>query len=310
MIGDKMIKQKLVSVIIPTYGRPDTLLSAIQSVLENSFSEIEIIVVDDNDPDTESRKETSELMKSIEDSRVNYLQHQKNSNASAARNTGLRNAKGQYICYLDDDDEFRADKLEKQVIFLENHLEYDAVYCGWKKDGMDVYPKYSGSLTKELLLMDYTPMTSSIMFRREAIEKLKGFDESFQRHQDYELMLRFFEQYTIGFVPEILLDSGKNQGENRLYGERLDELKAFYLKTFENKIMELDQKEPGLKDDIYSKHYASNFWNHINHKNYKLGFNILLTNLKNRPTKFIRDIIAFLYKHVQKKLKIMKTNNK
>lgn len=65
MIGDNMIKQKLVSVIIPTYGRPDTLLSAIQSVLENSFSEIEIIVVDDNDPDTDSRKQTSELMEML-----------------------------------------------------------------------------------------------------------------------------------------------------------------------------------------------------------------------------------------------------
>lgn len=298
-----MTSNELVSVIIPTYGRPDTLMAAVQSVLNNTHANIEVIVVDDNDPDTEPRKQTSELMKSVEDSRVHYLQHKHNINASAARNTGFMHSKGQYICYLDDDDQFRADKIEKQVEFLKSTSVYDAVYCGWKKDGRDIYPEYSGSLTKELLLMDYTPMTSSIMFKRQAIEDLDGFDESFRRHQDYEIMLRFFDNHTIGYISEILLDSGKNQGENRMYGKRLDELKAFYFKTFENKINELDKKHPGIKDDIYSKHYASTFWNHINHKNYQLGFSLLVSNLKERPIKFTRDAIKFLFKHIRKQIK-------
>lgn len=298
-----MDNNELVSVIIPTYGRPDTLMAAVQSVLNSTHKNIEVIVVDDNDPDTDSRKQTSELMGNIEDSRVHYLQHTQNINASAARNTGFQHSTGQYICYLDDDDQFRADKIEKQIKFLQDTPNFDAVYCGWNKDNVDIYPEYAGSLTKELLLMDYTPMTSSIMFKRQAIKNLNGFDESFKRHQDYEIMLRFFDNHTIGYISEILLDSGKNQGENRMYGKRLDELKAFYFKTFESKIAELDAASPGLKDDIYSKHYASTFWNHINHNNYKLGLNVLATNLKERPIKFTRDAFKFLIKHIKKLIK-------
>ncbi len=298
-----MVNNELVSVIIPTYGRPDTLTAAVQSVLESKEVNIEVIVVDDNDPDTDSRKLTSDLMEQFEDSRVHYLQHKQNINASAARNTGFLKSKGQYICFLDDDDQFLSDKLAKQVAFLQNSPSFDAVYCGWHKDGEDVYPSLSGRLTKELLLMDYTPMTSSIMFKREAIEDLNGFDETFKRHQDYEIMLRFFEKHSIGYISEILLNSGKNQGENRMYGQRLDELKAFYFRTFEEEIEALNKATPGIKDDIYSKHYASTFWNHINHKNYQLGLSLLLSNLKDRPFKFTRDASKFLFKHVKKQIK-------
>src|SRR5699024_4107030 len=151
--------------------------------------------------------------------------------------------------------------------------------------------------------MHYTRMTSSIMFKRRAIKDLNGFDESFKRHQEYEIMRRFVDNHTIEYIRDILLDSERNQGENRMYGKRLDELKAFYFKTFESKIAELDAASPGLKDDIYSKHYASTFWNHINHNNYKLGLNVLATNLRDRPIKFTRDAFKLLIKHIKKLIK-------
>ena len=91
---------QLISIIIPTYGRPTTLKRSIDSVLSQTYSKIEIIVVDDNNPDTESRKETEEVMSTFSDSRIKYLKHEHNKNGSAARNTGIRKASGKYIGIL------------------------------------------------------------------------------------------------------------------------------------------------------------------------------------------------------------------
>src|SRR2546429_9117536 len=104
-----------VSVIIPTYNRAEFLCSAITSVLNQTFHNFEIIVVDDA-----SQDHTREVMNSLGDKRIRYIRHEKNKGVAATRNTGLVNAKGTYIAFLDDDDEWLPEKLQKQFNLLES----------------------------------------------------------------------------------------------------------------------------------------------------------------------------------------------
>ena len=102
---------KKVSVIIPTYKGSDNLIRAIKSVLNQTYKNIEIIVVDDNDENSIFRKENEERLKSfIDDNKIIYLKHKCNKNGAAARNTGLRKSSGAYITFLDDDDYFLYNK--------------------------------------------------------------------------------------------------------------------------------------------------------------------------------------------------------
>ena len=97
----------LVSVIIPTFQRAKYIERAIDSVLNQTYKNFEIIVVDDNDQESEARKEMIKRMdKYSSDSRIIYIKHEKNKNGAAARNTGINVAKGEYITFLDDDDYF------------------------------------------------------------------------------------------------------------------------------------------------------------------------------------------------------------
>ena len=96
----------LVSVIIPTYKRPDYLDRAIDSVLNQTYNNIEIIVVDDNNPNTEGRERTEKIMRRYENNpHVIYIKHEYNKNGSAARNTGFKASHGVYLAFLDDDDQ-------------------------------------------------------------------------------------------------------------------------------------------------------------------------------------------------------------
>ena len=112
-----MINEKKVSVIIPTYKRAELLSKCIKSILEQTYSNVEVIVVDDNDPKTNWRKNTESILDDFkEDSRVIYIKHEKNKNGSAARNTGFKVSTGEYICYLDDDDIFLKNKIMTWVL--------------------------------------------------------------------------------------------------------------------------------------------------------------------------------------------------
>lgn len=111
----------LVSVVIPTYSRPVTLARAVNSVLGQTYQNIEVIVVDDNDPSSDARTETSDIMKQYEsDPRVVYLKQPENRGGSSARNAGWRYSSASYITFLDDDDEYSPDRIEKMVSCMES----------------------------------------------------------------------------------------------------------------------------------------------------------------------------------------------
>ena len=192
--------KELVSVIIPTFSRPNNLIRAIESVLRQTYSPIEIIVVDDNGTGTEYQLQTESILHNlVESGKVSYIVHEKNRNGSAARNTGLYASKGTYINFLDDDDELGVNKIEKQVEKLRSNSDIDATYCDtvmkWGDkvrviNNDDSLPKIENILLDKLFLN-----TSTVLFRRDALIRLNGFDESFLRHQDYELYIRFFREF-------------------------------------------------------------------------------------------------------------------
>ncbi len=120
-------KRPTVSVIIPTYNRAHLLGRAIESVLDQTYQDFEIIVVDDASAD-----ETEEVVKSFGDDRINHIRHQKNKGGSAARNTGIKAARGEFIAFLDSDDEWVPKKLEKEIDRLQTlSNEVGVVYSGF-----------------------------------------------------------------------------------------------------------------------------------------------------------------------------------
>ena len=177
-----------VSVIIPTYKGSEVVSRAIESCINQTYDNIEIIVVDDNGEGTEEQIKTeSNIKKYITLNKVKYIKHEKNKNGSAARNTGFKNSTGDFICLLDDDDEYLPYKVEKQVnMLLQLSNDWGMVYCGFL--GPD--KGKSGNILFDLLIHSCVIGSDSFMVRRNIWEKCNGFDESFRRHQDYEFTAR------------------------------------------------------------------------------------------------------------------------
>lgn len=199
-----------VSVIIPTYKRPNTLDRAINSVLAQTYQNVEVIVVDDNNPDTEGRKLTEEKMRTfIDNPRVRYIQHERNKNGSAARNTGARASGADYVAFLDDDDEFLPKKVEAQVNRLESLPEEWALcYSDYYtvKEGTNKI-EHKGGLEGDLYLLALMHKISlaagsNLLVRKSAFDAVGGFDESFVRSQDHELLTKLTRRYKVAYSDE------------------------------------------------------------------------------------------------------------
>ena len=195
----------LVSVVIPTFKRSEMLPRAINSVLNQTYNNVDVYVVDDNDPDTEFRKQTEETMCQFEkNDRVHYIKHDHNRNGSAARNTGYRASQGDYIALLDDDDEFLPNKIEDQVKLLESLDDtWGACYTKFiVVDGKKTIAKI-GETKEGNLLVDALSRNlmlaagSNLMIRRSIMDEMNGFDESFVRNQDLELLTRILFRYKL-----------------------------------------------------------------------------------------------------------------
>lgn len=299
-----MEKDKLISVIIPTYKQTGNLHTTIKSVLSQTYQNIEIIVVDDNNPETKERKQTEELMHEyVNNPKVLYVKHEKNKNGSAARNTGFRESKGEYIAFLDDDDYWEHNKLEKQLCYLVEHSEFDAVYCYTFVRGGAKNPNHAceGNIAIEYLTNHVSLQTSCVLFTRKAVETINGFDESFNRHQDYEFLLRFFfAGFEIGCVPEYLSHKTSAGANNTPKGEKLNQLKEKFFATFDKQFNELDKIQPGVKKKIIVANYAKVFESHLAGKYYKLAFQVLLRYFTMSPMEFTKQCYRLFINHVNR----------
>jgi len=289
MASSKNINKGLVSVIIPTYKRNEMLGRAIQSVLNQTYNNIEVIVVDDNDSKTIYRKNTEEIMKRYSnDNRVKYIKHAENKNGAAARNTGIRNSQGDFIAFLDDDDEFFEDKISLQVNRL-NVLDssWGGIYCACQtyQEGIKktAYMNYTeGNLCKELLLMENSIFAgSTLLIRREVIQELKGFDESFTRHQDWELLVRFFRKYKIAYINKILVKIHMDSDINRkIDAESMEKIKLQFLDVFNEDISKFSTDIQNL---IYKKHYYIITMAYISNRKYRRAYYWYIMSIKKAP---------------------------
>lgn len=197
----------LVSVIITTYRRkPAIVTRALRSVMKQTFPDIEIIIIDDSPIDFEEREAVRQEVLDTCKTAI-FLSTGGSKGASAARNIGIKEATGEYIAFLDDDDEWLPEKIEKQLEGFTSD-EIGMVYSSMIiNDEMDdtIYVRdvehYSGKI-HDLLLSNsnFIGSTSVPLVRRACLGYVGGFDESLESSQDYDLYIRLSKLYEINFV--------------------------------------------------------------------------------------------------------------
>jgi glycosyltransferase involved in cell wall biosynthesis len=192
----------LVSVIIPTHNRASMLPRAIRSVQRQTYPHLEILVIDDASTDN-----TPEVVKSFDDPRIHYIRHDTNRGGSASRNSGIRAATGDYIAFLDDDDEWEPEKTEEQMRALQ---DFDAVTCTTFPVPADML-SLSQTKTVELeslLRGKFTYGGTGVLMARANVLKQTMFDESLPRCQDWDLFIRIAMKHEIAYLNKPLLRSG------------------------------------------------------------------------------------------------------
>lgn len=252
----------LISVIITTYKKAEFLHRAIDSVLNQNYKNIEVIVVDDNDSETIYRKNTEQLMEKYkDDKRIKYIKHEQNKNGAAARNTGINNASGEYISFLDDDDVYLYNRISKLVKEMEkpNNKMFGGAYSNIElkmKKKSELLSNNtvckSGNFKKELLLLNFSIGSGSNMFfRADIIRKLNGFDVRFKRHQDLEFMIRFFTISNLLYIDEILAIKYMDIDIVRFNSKTIEDAKRILIDKFKSDIEEYDRK---TQDNILYAH--------------------------------------------------------
>lgn len=230
-----MDNQLLVSIIIPTYKRASMLHRAIASALEQTYKNIEVLVVSDNEPDDEFTQKARETVDSFNDPRVRLVVQEKHINGAVARNVGIKESKGEYISFLDDDDYIDNNKVERQVEVLSKFDEsWGGVCCRYKvyKKGqlVEVMPTFkSGHVYKEVIMRQIKTQTNCLLLRRDALMKAGLFDEKLLRYQDVQLLARFAYNYKLYCQDEFLNNLDQDDNMNRVKPEKVMNLKrAFF----------------------------------------------------------------------------------
>ena len=213
------MKETLVSAIITTYKRPKEIVArAIKSILAQTYNPIEIIVVDDSPAEWEGRQEIADCVHILCPKAI-LIQNEKNLGACVSRNRGLHAAKGEFIAYLDDDDEGLPEKIERQLsMFTTDRI--GLVYCGSRiiiDEKRERVPKtlFVSENVHERLLCEgnFIGSTSFPLIRTKYLADIGGFDELLQSSQDYDTWIRLSELSDVAFVKEILVNYYSHTGE-------------------------------------------------------------------------------------------------
>lgn len=226
-----------VSIIIPTYQRKISFLErATNSVLNQTYKNVEVIIVDDNGgtKTKEYREQVKEWIKNKRDERVVYLPNERNIGASKSRNRGIQIATGSYITFLDDDDRYLPQKIERQLTYMLDHqLEVcfsDLVYHDESESVVDVrvHTKLKSLEEKELLayhLTRHITGTPTFMYQKHVLEEVGGFPNQ-SIAEEYHLMQKTIEgHYRIGYLSGVDVvayrhqETGLSSGEEKLKGE-------------------------------------------------------------------------------------------
>ena len=245
----------IISVVITTYRRPLLILKrAIDSVVQQDYKNIEIMVVNDYPEDKDNSEAIQKLIKNYNDVKISYISYEHNRGACAARNEGIKNAHGKFIALLDDDDEWTVDKLSSQLRGFTSE-EIGMVYSPYYEIDSKVNGEIicecqkSGSLVTDLLWKNVIGGSSMTLVRSEVYRNCGGFDEHLLASQDYDMWLRIAEKYLIAYIEEptvkrYLSDDSITQN----YTKKLQGWECFMQKH-----QELYQSHPDILNYRYAK---------------------------------------------------------
>ncbi|MDY6898228.1 MAG: glycosyltransferase [Cyanobacteriota bacterium] len=230
-----------VSVIIPAYNAMNYLPQTVESLLKQSFTDFEVIIVNDGSSDG-----IEKWANTITDNRVKLIS-QKNQGTAVARNTGIADAEGAYIAFLDSDDLWEENLLEKQVHCLDNNPGVGLVYA-WVKSidakGNDLGQIYGhdseGYVWEKLLEGNIIWSGSAAMVRRDCFEKSGVFDANLKLAEDWEMWIRIAKNYSFAVIKEPLVSyrfHANNKSQNRIKG--IDEFRLIIEKSFQSVPFEL-----------------------------------------------------------------------
>ena len=213
------MESALVSAVITTHNRaPSIVLRAVNSVLNQSYGNIELIVVDDSDSDYPQREEVEKEI-AIASPIIRYIKHEECKGACAARNTGLSLSGGSYVAFLDDDDEWLYDKIEEQLKgFTDSNIAL--VYCGClnideiqQQESERQVSFQRGYVLNALLKNNFIGGTSIPLIRKECVEAIGGFDIEMQSAQDFDVWVRISKKYQINYIDKLLVKHYIHKGE-------------------------------------------------------------------------------------------------
>jgi len=217
-----------ISVILTTYNGSSRgyLSSAIASVLTQSYQDFELLIIDDGSTDNTKKTCSSYL----ENDRVRYI-YQENTGLAAARNTGIRASSGEFLCFLDDDDVWKPEKLQKQLEFIQNRLSgvnnWGLIFT-WLEliDEQGEVISYrghhqEGRLYRSLLFGNTVDAPSSVLIRRGVFDNVGLFDESFENCQDWDMWLRISKEYMIFPVKEYLVQHREHRNRISFDNEKI-----------------------------------------------------------------------------------------
>ena len=244
----------MITVITPTYNRADYIGNAIDSVLAQTCSDLELIIVDDNANNAEARKETENIVKTYKDNRIRYVQNEENLGGAESRNVGIKLAKGSHIAFLDDDDLYLPDRLEVQYKQMIEH-NWDVCVMDGATYNFDTgkvvaerHQKIRNGMTKDELnkahLLYHISGTNTFMYKASFLMGIGGFD-NVPSCQEYFLMQKTLDHNpSFGYIPEIHIKNYMHSGEQvstgpkKLAGQKMlfeNKKHYFYLLTAKEK---------------------------------------------------------------------------
>ena len=252
----------LVSVIIPTYNRAALVPRAIESVLQQTFRNHEVIVVDDASTD-----ETARLLSGRYGSTIVYIRKEINQGLAAARNTGIRAATGSLIAFLDDDDAWLPEKLELQVPIIQRDPAIGLVYCGYTQVAEDgtiirqTRPEKRGFILPDLLEDNYIAgSASAVLIKKEVLDNAGYFDETLTACEDWDLWIRIARQCPIAFADHLLVTYTIHADNMHKDLFRMEQNTARVLNKYRSLMV------AKVCDHRFYRHYVSFAWQH-----YKAG---------------------------------------
>lgn len=195
--------RNLISVVIPAYNRADKIEASIKSVQAQTYKDWEIVVSDDGSKD--STKEVVErLIKS--DKRIRLVSRETNAGAQAARNAGIKAAQGEWIAFLDSDDQFLPESLELRMnIALKEHVDvvHSDAFIQHQGKPLEQYhvPAWKGNIYRKILVKE-GPMFPALLIKKSALERIGYLDENIRSYQEWDTCIRLAKHYEFGFEPQ------------------------------------------------------------------------------------------------------------